>query len=77
MEEFKQRYNVYELIRQSANGVIYGAVDRRTDANVVIKQIAKHTSIIGTYGQFMPREIEMHRLASLISQKNVVKLLSW
>ena len=77
MDDFKRRYNVFELIKKSANGVIYGAIDRRTNTNVVIKQITKHPSIFGTFGQFVPREIEMHRLASQSHHNNVVKLLNW
>ena len=73
--EFRQKYHVYELIRNSTNGVIYGAMDKTTGRQVVLKQIKK----IPKRGSLVeiPREIQMHKIASTCSSGGCVQMTEW
>ena len=72
-EQFRQRYMVHSLIRNSTNGVIYAAVDQATRTHVVMKQIKKSSKLNGR----VPREITMHMHATTKVGVGVVKLHEW
>ena len=73
--EFRQKYHVYELIRNSTNGVIYGAMNKTTGKPVVLKQIKKLPKR-GSMAE-IPREIQMHKIASACSSGGCVQMTEW
>ena len=74
---FKQRYQVMELLNNSANGVIYSGTEIETGRSVVIKQVPKLkiNSFVNVDGRPVPKEFHVHRLAS--STGGVVKAFEW
>ena len=73
--EFRQKYHVYELIRNSTNGVIYGAMNKTTGQPVVLKQIKKIPKR-GALSE-IPREIQMHKIASTCPSGGCVQMTEW
>lgn len=75
---FKKKYQVIELLTNSANGTVYAGIDITTKRRVVIKQVPKTsiTNFVNVDGRPVPREFHLHRLASS-STVGVVRAIEW